>query len=633
MDSVSKFCPNCGAQQDIQKVNDEIPATVEEKTTEADFLSKLGLLSSSDQPKKPSIIPGFGQGANYKKDTNSSNTKKAQPVNISKAEKNAKAKEQQNAESEFFNNIFNNGSNKKEPKTDKSSDSSNPIEQKPIITEEYPKHKNNNDTLPISVVDINTEDIPVLYGNEEEKAENAPGIQFVDNAQPQIDDSLNDIKVVEVQSLDDINGAKRLPEQDEPTNAQESPKQNINVEPIAPVEQVEPVAAFPPTSLVKDAVPEIVPEVREVSEIPEIQEIPEVQNVQNDGVGIVENVPVVDIPVVDVPTIEAIPTIDNVPDMGNNIPVVAPVSTPKSSERPRTRISRAEMLKMGNAKKANGPAIKRDTSIETKDNKSNSSVGIKDASPKDIQEQSGTNKRKGLFGINRAAKQEQKQKEKIEEAPSRQKNVVANKTLDQTKKEPVRKTVSRKDLLNQNKPTENQQPTKQNVSSSAENQRPNAKTKQNQPKRKPTAERAKLLNKEVKKDIGDFYSNSTDSFLNLPEELPDEVADNAKDEESLRQNRQRKRVAEGRKAISDTRSRKRNFVTQKDVDSRKVEDIYHVDAEEEGYDNYYEDVLTIDHDFKQKRKIPFKEIGIILVALTALVIFAYFFLINNFDFD
>ena len=127
--------------------------------------------------------------------------------------------------------------------------------------------------------------------------------------------------------------------------------------------------------------------------------------------------------------------------------------------------------------------------------------------------------------------------------------------------------------------------------------------------------------------------NVTDSFLNLPEELPDEVADNAKDEESLRQNRQRKRVAEGRRAISDTRSRKRNFVTQKDVDSRKVEDIYHVDAEEEGYDNYYEDVLTIDHDFKQKRRIPFKEIGIILVALTALVIFAYFFLINNFDFD
>ena len=116
--------------------------------------------------------------------------------------------------------------------------------------------------------------------------------------------------------------------------------------------------------------------------------------------------------------------------------------------------------------------------------------------------------------------------------------------------------------------------------------------------------------------------------------MPDEAADNARQEESLRKERQRKTVAEGRKSVTiDRSSRKRNFVTEKDVEARKVEDIYHVDAEEEGYDNYYENVLTVDHDFKQKRKIPFKEIGIILVALTALVIFAYFFLINNFDFD
>ena len=672
MDAVSKFCPICGAQQDIQKVNDETPATVGEKTTEADFLSKLGLLSSSNQPKKPSIIPGFGQGANYKKSTSDSSAKKTQTTNTSKTEKNTQSQNQQNASSAFFNDIFNNSSNKEKSKVSKN-DSVKTQEQKPVITEEYPKNKNNDDFIPVSVVDIGTNDIPVFHDNTEGKAQKAADIQFVDD-QNKIDDSFDGIPVIDVQSVDNVDDKKQLPEQEIPIqDSNDLFVEQISVPddsvPFEFVEDTGPALAQgnqnEGTGFVEDLGPAIVQDNQN-------KNTDFIENIPVDNVPIVD-IPIVDVPIIDVPVIDTVPVVDNQSDgiesipvvndvpeqqIAQDIPVIDPVSTTDSKNysvpelvelgeknnkielaEPPKKMSRAEMFKKGKIGKTNNLPTENQVSAEKKDSQPDSNISTRNNRKNDIQSKDAASKKKGLFGKRNAVVQGDS-KEEVVKKPSRRDLLRTNKTSDLPDNEQTKEKVSNRNLIDNTKTPEKQQPLKQNTNSSAvvkpqtTTQTTQKQGNNAQPKRKPTAERAKLLDKEIKKDIGEFFNKPTDSFSNLPKELPDEAADNARQEESLRKERQRKTVAEGRKSVTiDRSSRKRNFVTEKDVEARKVEDIYHVDAEEEGYDNYYENVLTVDHDFKQKRKIPFKEIGIILVALTALVIFAYFFLINNFDFD
>lgn len=106
--------------------------------------------------------------------------------------------------------------------------------------------------------------------------------------------------------------------------------------------------------------------------------------------------------------------------------------------------------------------------------------------------------------------------------------------------------------------------------------------------------------------------------------------DEIEEEKKLASDRQNKRIAEGRK--KKTASKQGSKVTQKDIDKRKIEEIYQEEVPDEpDYDGYYENVLTIDHDLKLKKKLPLKNILIIAGGIIGVAIFLYFYLKFNFD--
>ena len=106
--------------------------------------------------------------------------------------------------------------------------------------------------------------------------------------------------------------------------------------------------------------------------------------------------------------------------------------------------------------------------------------------------------------------------------------------------------------------------------------------------------------------------------------------DEIEEEKKLASDRQNKRIAEGRK--KKTASKQGSKVTQKDIDKRKIEEIYQEEVPDEpDYDGYYENVLTIDHDLKLKKKLPLKNILIIAGGIIGVAIFLYFYIKFNFD--
>lgn len=153
------------------------------------------------------------------------------------------------------------------------------------------------------------------------------------------------------------------------------------------------------------------------------------------------------------------------------------------------------------------------------------------------------------------------------------------------------------------------------------------------PKLKPVkntgSRRAQYLNKNLN-NATTPKSLSTSEESNPFEEDIKQNLDEIEEEKKLASDRQNKRIAEGRK--KKTSSKQGSKVTQKDIDKRKIEEIYQEEVlDEPDYDGYYENVLTIDHDLKIKKKLPLKNILIITGGVIGVAIFLYFYLKFNFD--
>ena len=635
------FCPNCGQIQN-KVISNNAEQTVGETTNEADFLSKLGLLSSNPQPKKPSIIPGFGQGSNYNKQKNNESKKQSETSTQEKKKQNTN-----NNLNGFFNNL--NGGQKKssekstDTKNSKKSESNNdnsldiiensaPLDNIPIAVEIGSTQQMD---VPVLIDEsIQQNDIPIIVDINEPVQETSPvniGIDDVQQVDAPVVVGINDSKENEIPVFEDFN---EQPNEIPIIGVEDT---HHDVVPVEYVQEKEIPVAVDIATIDQPDIPMVVPVVpqSEPNEIPisspiktptqidtqavEQEDIPmfiDSGDLSQDEIPVIpiiedsnqDSVPV--IPVIEDPNQDSVPVIpivedsnqDNIPTIVENIPVKQNNVNAKALNVGEKRVSRRDLFKTGNKNNiAQQPGKEKIDVVKSSDNGNISKNQEKRHSPTS---DDGRDRKKSLFGS-------RNKKENIVQSD----NNLSGKH-DLKKNNSPEKRVESRDIPNKEQKTENKQ---NNAVQINKTYNPNASARVN------------MLKKDLKNNMHEVFNDNTNSFANMKEaeRLPDEI----EDEKSSRHSASAAggTVAEGRKKIDSNRHNVKREITQQDVDSRKIEDIVHVHANEEGYDDYYENVLTLDHDLKIKRKIPVKNILFILGGLAVLVAVAYFYLSTQLD--